>query len=171
MEGAAPNKPAKLLGRKISASTAKAVTVAPPTMKRRTDFFPSGKHRCVSSQAARRALRIRKFSGSAAFAAKKFVFLAFQSVVIDKKVLEFTKKLLGQVLQPPDVRIHVIGFGNGHKAIVADLLLAIQLLAFNNSDQPRANGNARECRFIHQQKYVVWGSPSGARVWGKKPKS
>src|ERR1035438_2751692 len=48
----------------------------------------------------------------------------------------------------------MIGFGNRDEAIVTDLLLAVELLAFDDSDQPCANGNSRECRFIHEQKYI-----------------
>src|SRR5579872_5111240 len=42
MEGAAPNSPAKLLGLKISASTAKIETTAPPIKKRRTSSVIPG---------------------------------------------------------------------------------------------------------------------------------
>jgi hypothetical protein len=48
----------------------------------------------------------------------------------------------------------VVGFRHGHESVVPDLLLAIDLLALDDSDQPRWYRATRKGRFIHQMQDI-----------------
>lgn len=92
IEGAAPNSPAKLFGRNISARTAKKLTIVPPIKNRARDS-----EICADMVSSGGTLR---FFDSAhcrvsSLASQEFVLLALETVVIDKELFQFMDKLVG----------------------------------------------------------------------------
>jgi len=90
------------------------------------------------------------------FAPNQPVFFAFELVVIDKEIFKLVKKSAGHVLQPLDVGVLVICRRDRDETIVADSFSAVDLFSLDDSDERRRTSI---------------GSPSGARVLGRKPKS
>jgi hypothetical protein len=104
-------------------------------------------------------------SNSMALASQQLVFLSLKPVVIYEEILHFINPLGGKILQPADVRIHVVHFRNGDEPIVAYPLLSIELLTFNYADKTRLDRAAGKCRLIHQEKHIDWVSVRGNCLW------
>src|SRR5580704_253448 len=162
MEGAAPKRPAKLLGRTISAMTAKSETMMPPIKKRATSS-PAGEDNTPSPPlrgSSRFLNQAHCFTGS--LATQQLVLLAQVAMVIDKELFDLLEKERRQILECPNIGVLVIGLGDRQQAIVANLVLPVELLAFDDTNQTGAHHHARVGRFIHQQQDV-----DGIAVLGK----
>ena len=53
-----------------------------------------------------------------------------------------------------DVCVLVIHFGDGEEAVVAVLLFAFDLFAFDDADESGTNGDARKGGLVHQEENV-----------------
>jgi hypothetical protein len=107
--------------------------------------------------------------GVGAFAAEEAVLLAFERVVVDEEVLELFDPLGGKVFQAADIGVPVIGIGDSDEAVVADSLLPVELLTFDDTDEASADRDAREGGFVHEEQDVD-GIAIG-REGAREPKS
>src|SRR5258708_28553350 len=73
------------------------------------------------------------------FASQQLVLLALQSVVVDEEGLQLAQKLLWQIRQFANHRIDVIRIRDSHQTVIAGSLLPIDLLSFNDADEPRGD--------------------------------
>ncbi len=105
------------------------------------------------------------------FAAEKLVLLAFEPVIVDEEVFELLDEMSGQVVEFFDVGVHVVGFGDGDEAVVADALFAVELLAFDDADETGADEDSREGGLVHEEENVDGVAVAPAMVRGRKPKS
>jgi hypothetical protein len=91
-------------------------------------------------------------------------------VIIHEEVLELIQPCTGEIVQLPDVRVHVVHFCDRDEPVIANLFLSVELLTFNYADEARLDSAARKAGSSIRRSTSI-GSPSGAMVWGRKPKS
>jgi hypothetical protein len=128
IDGAAPNNPAKLLGRNASLSIAKRLTTRPPTRKRITKsdilLFLLALLRIFDQlQCSVRSLT-----------SQKLILLSLEIVVVHEEDLQFFDPFLLEDRQFLYIRVHVVGLSDGHESVVPDSLLTVDLLTFDDSD-------------------------------------
>jgi hypothetical protein len=76
-----------------------------------------------------------------ALATHQLVLLALQPVVVDEEIFKLADELAGKVIEAADIRVEMTCLGNGEESVIADLLAVIELFAFDNADQARADGS------------------------------
>src|SRR5258705_197061 len=96
-DGAAPKRPAKVLGRRTSPSMAKADTTAPPTMKRRTYSVISLSSR--ASTAGRRAAALMELDGASIDDQRPSRMIGDETVVLEADGVGFSR--LGKLRSLP----------------------------------------------------------------------
>src|ERR1700761_702348 len=102
-------------------------------------------------------------------AAQQLVLLALQAVVVHEESLQLVDELTGQVLELPPVLVGMAQLCDRDQAIVADLLLSIELLALHDADEARwhqAAGKGGD----NQEQEVVDGIAIGRESSGQEAK-
>ena len=108
--------------------------------------------------------------GVLTFTAEKLVPFAFEFVIVDKEVFKLAQKLIRKIFKLLDVRVHVVCFCDRNQSIVArgtpafDLSPSITPMSLDLIAQPEKAGSSIS-------KSTLIGSPSGASVPGRNPKS
>jgi hypothetical protein len=92
--------------------------------------------------------------GGSVLEAEQLVALSFKANVVHEELLQFVKELLRKIGEASDVGIEMGCFGNGEKAIIANTLSALRLLALDHTDKTRTEKTAGKDGFVHQHEYV-----------------
>src|ERR1700745_3494283 len=95
MDGAAPKRPAKLLGRRTSPSSANALITAPPIRNLRTNssIRHAAQTTAPNSSNLSRLLRLlnQRLRLCNPFASQQLVLFALQPVVVDEEILQLAE--------------------------------------------------------------------------------
>src|SRR5580704_1091261 len=173
-EGAAPNKPAKLFGLRMSPSAENADTTVPPIRKRNSITFnmepcretEDSQHH-TSTNAQNQQLRSHSFIFAhthtlldasscflGSFSVQGSVFLTRHIVVVDEEFLHFLDKLLSEVVDVFNEREFVVILFDCNQTIIALFLLSIALFSFNHSDQSALYQATLQSRLVHQSQDI-----------------
>src|SRR6185437_10289142 len=164
IDGAAPNSPAKLLGRSTSPKTAKNETAIPPTTKRMTYSiiraflcrFALGPVLAVTVFEQLHAVfdDLHGLLGTAHI--ELFEVAIAQLVVVDEEGADFIGEVGPQVLQRLLVLMRLGMTGDGDQAVIPDpfLFVLLALARLHDADQPAADHAARDDRRIHQHEHI-----------------
>src|SRR5215469_18209500 len=89
-----------------------------------------------------------------AFYTNDSVLFSLHVMVIHKKFLKLSHKLLAQLLHMMDMRVAVVRFLDGDDTIVPLTLLLLALLALDDADDTAFQDAAGEGRFVHEHKHI-----------------
>src|SRR3984893_10962898 len=130
-EGAAPKRPAKRLGLKMSPRSAKAETSVPPsTMRRRISFIEGESAFFDRSHALLDTLPCT----TRPLHVENAIFFARLIVVVDEGFFQFLNKLFPEIFYVVYVLPLVIGNLHSNNSVIAFGLFAVALFAFDYSN-------------------------------------
>src|SRR6202022_2531455 len=148
MEGAAPKSPANLLGRRTSPSIAKRLTTTPPITNRISNSLMIHQ-RCPLGRLLRFPDEAK--SDICSFTSQQSILLSFEVVIVHEEIFELMYPFRGQVLERPDIGVHVVRLSDGYEPVISYFVFTVHLFPFNHSNQVSANRNPWKRRLIHQQ--------------------
>lgn len=93
-------------------------------------------------------------SRSCAFTAQQPVSLSFELVIVDKEDFQLPEKMARKVFEPFDIGVGMVRIGNGHQTVIANAFFPVELLAFDDANQPRQQQTAGKGRLIHQNQNI-----------------
>src|ERR1700676_1564713 len=85
------------------------------------------------------------------FTSQQSILLSFEVVIVHEEDFELMDPFRGQVLERPNIGVHMVRLSDGYESVISYFVLAVQLFALNYSNQVSANRNPGERGLIHQQ--------------------